>query len=272
MRLYTLLFCCLLIPNLFPQDSSPPPSPSPQTPYVEREEKQFNFYPGGKIEISANAPGSVKIIGWQKATVRVEVEKVVYYLSPEQAKAEIQHSPIRVRWTPTSATIVTPVNTAGIEMNLAVYVPCDKTDINAKINHGDFSIERVTGWVEATIVTEGGIEAKSLSGYFSISTLRGDINVVMDGSQWRGLEFAALTHNGSAHLQIPEQYSAALQLETRDGKIVVDYPPQVVDGEPTPPDIMIRKNSQSLKASIGDGGAPIKLVTYSGDISLSKKE
>ncbi len=272
MRFCTVLFCYLFIPNLFPQDSSPPPSPSPQTPYVEREEKQFSFYPGGKIQISAGAPGSVKIIGWQKATVRVEAEKVAYYLSPEQAKTEIQSAPIHVRWAQTSATIVTPVSTANIEINLTVHVPGDKTDITTKMNRGDFSIEGVSGWFETTIMTEGGIEAKSLSGYFSGSTLHGDINVEMDGNRWRGYEFAALTHNGSAHLQIPEKYSAALQLETRNGKIVVDYPPQVVDGEPTPPDILIRKTSQSLKASVGDGGAPIKLVTYSGDVSLSKKE
>lgn len=272
MRFYTVLFCCLLIPNLFPQDSSQPRSPSPQAPYVEREEKQFNFYPGGKIDISAGARGSVIIIGWQKAVVHVEAEKVAYYLSEEQAKTEIQRSPIRVRWTQTSATIVTPASAASIEINLTVHVPSDKTDINAKINHGDFSIEGVNGWVEATIMTEGSLEAKSLSGYFSGTTLRGDINVEMTGTRWRGLEFAALTHNGSAHLQIPEQYSAALQFETRNGKILVDYPPQVVDGEPTPPDIVIRKNAQSLKASVGDGGSPIKLATYSGDVSLSKKE
>ncbi len=239
---------------------------------MEREEKQFTFYPGGKIEISAGASGSVKIIGWQKATVLVEAEKMVYYLSQEQAKTEMQHSPLRVRWTQTSATIVTPVNTANIEMNLTVHIPEDKTDIKTKISHGDFSIEGVNGWVESTIMTEGSIEAKSLSGYFSGTTFRGDINVEMAGNHWNGYEFAALTHNGSAHLQIPEQYSAALQLETSNGKIVVDYPPQVVDGEPTPPDIVIRKKSQFLKASVGDGGAPVKLVTYSGDVSLSKKE
>jgi hypothetical protein len=35
---------------------------------------------------------------------------------------------------------------------------------------------------------------------------------------------------------------------------------------------VIRKTSQSLKATVGDGGAPIKLITYSGDVRLSKKE
>jgi hypothetical protein len=39
-----------------------------------------------------------------------------------------------------------------------------------------------------------------------------------------------------------------------------------------PPDIVIRKTSQSLKAFVGDGGAPLKIVSYLGDITLSLKE
>jgi hypothetical protein len=94
----------------------------------------------------------------------------------------------------------------------------------------------------------------------------------MSGSHWNGYEFAAVTQKGSATLLLPAKFSAALQIETRDGKIVVDYPPQVVEGEETPPEIIINKKSQSLKASIGDGGAPIKLLTTLGDLTISLKE
>jgi hypothetical protein len=73
-------------------------------------------------------------------------------------------------------------------------------------------------------------------------------------------------------IKLPEDFSAAIQFETRDGKISVDYPPQIVDGEPMPPDIIIRKNAQTLKASLGNGGAPIKLATYSGNITLSRRK
>ena len=273
MRLCPVLICFLLAPTLLSQEPPQTSSAAPQSPYVQREEKQFSFFPGGKIEISAAAPGSLKIVGWQKGAVRVEIEKIVYYLPPDQAKAEAEKSRVRVRYGQTSATIQTAENPpAKMEINLTVYIPGHKTDVRAKLNRGDFSIEGVNGWVEATIATEGSIDAKSLSGYFSANTLRGDINVDMAGKRWDGLEFAALTQRGSASLLLPLDFSAALQLETRDGKVLVDYPPQVVEGETVPPDILIRKNSQSLKASVGDGGAPIKLITYSGNVTLSKKE
>jgi hypothetical protein len=285
MRFLPVLICCLLIPNLFPQEVPQSAPSSPLVPVVEREEKQFNFYPGGKIEISTATTGSVKIIGWQKATVRVEAEKIIYYPSQEQpapqssqqpkdqqAPAKPQ-APFRVRFTQTSAVIRTSVSPGvNMEINLTVYVPGDRTDVTAKISKGDFSIEGVNGWTEVTVATEGGIDAKSVSGYFSGTTPRGDINVEMSDIRWRGLEFGALTQYGSINLLLPVKYSAALQLETRNGKILVDFPPQVVEGEETPPDILIHKTAQSLKATVGDGGAPVKLATYFGDVKLSKKE
>jgi DUF4097 and DUF4098 domain-containing protein YvlB len=271
MRFYTFLIFCLLVPNIRSQESANP-APSPETPYVEREEKQFNFFPGGKIEIAAGAVGSVRIVGWQKGSVLVEAEKIVYYLPPEEAKKIIQQNPIKIRWGRTSASISTSALYATdttMEVNLTIYVPQEKTDIKAKVRHGNFSVDTVNGWIETTIL-EGGIDAKSLAGYFSASTQQGDIQAEMSGKNWRGLEFAAVTQVGSVNLLLPVDYSAALQLETRNGKISVDYPPQVVDGEPTPPDIVKSKNSQSLKAAVGDGGSPIKLATYSGDLAMIK--
>jgi len=111
-----------------------------------------------------------------------------------------------------------------------------------------------------------------MAGYFSAITQRGDIVAEMSNIRWNGLEFAAMTQMGSATLILPKEYSAALQLETRKGKITVDYPNRIYEGEEIPPDIIIKDTAQSLKASVGEGGAPIKLATLSGDITLSLKK
>ncbi len=273
MRFFPVILAVLMFPNLRAQEPAAVAPPAAQTPYVERQEKEFSFFPGGKVEIAAEAPGNLKIVGWSRGSVKMEAEKIVYYLSPEEAKAEIQKSPVRVRYGQTSSTIrTTPSPSAKMEVNLTIYVPGYKTDINAKMSRGDFAIEGVNGWVELSVLTEGSVEAKSMSGYFSATTPHGDIEVAMTGPRWNGLEFAAVTQSGSASLVLPAKYSASLQLETRNGKISVDYPAQEVEGELVPPEIEIRKTSQVLKAAVGDGGAPIKLITFAGDIKLSKKE
>jgi DUF4097 and DUF4098 domain-containing protein YvlB len=264
MRLLLFLQLLLLPGGLHGQETP--------APYVERVEKQFAFYPGGKLEIVAEVPGSIRIVGWQKAIVRMEAERIAYYLSPEKAKELLGKNPVRVRYTQSAVTIRNPgLAESGLaaEINYIVYVPGDKTDINVKMLQGDFAVSRVNGWIEAA-VREGSLEAKSVSGYFSANTLKGDITVEMSGNRWQGLEFAAATQLGSIDLHLPIDYSAAIQLETRNGKITVDYPPQEVDGELQPPDIVIGKTAQSLKASLGRGGAPVKLATAAGDISLIK--
>jgi DUF4097 and DUF4098 domain-containing protein YvlB len=274
MRVCLVLISLLLAPTLLSQDLARESAPPRQSPYVEREEREFNFFPGGKVEIFLSVPGSLKVVGWKKASVRVEAEKIVYYETEEKAKAFLKKSPVRIRHNETSTAIrvaAIPEPPAILEVNLTVYVPSEKTDVNAKIDRGEFSIDSVNGWVEAT-VKEGSLEAKSMAGYFSGSLLRGDILVEMSGKYWNGLELAVVTQQGSANHLLPIEYSAALQLETRNGKITVDYPTQIVEGEEAPPDIVIRKNSQSLKASVGKGGAPLRIITYSGDVALSKLE
>lgn len=269
-----IFLICLFVTNLPSQDLPNTVARASDDAYVEGEEKQFQFYPGGKMQIVSEVPGSIKIIGWKKGTVRVKAEKIVHGLSPETAGQEIAKYPIRVRWNQTSARIQVngiPADAASIEYNLIVYVPGDKTDINASIIRGDIYAENVNGWVEVTSGA-GNLGASSMSGYFSGSTNRGDIRVEMSGKRWRGLEFGAITQEGSIDLQIPEDYSAALKLETLDGKVIVDYPPRIVDGEPVPLAVGIRKKAQALDALVGAGGSPVKLISNAGDIRLALKE
>ncbi|HTY61089.1 MAG TPA: hypothetical protein VMG30_02410 [Acidobacteriota bacterium] len=274
MRPCLMLIACLFASPLFSQDSAQGSAAPAQSPYVDREEREFNFFPGGRVEIFTGVSGSIKIMGWKKGSVRVEAEKIVYYEDTEKAKAFLQKSPVRVRHTETITTIRVegiPQSPAMLEVNLTVYIPGERTDINAKMDRGEFSVSSINGWVEVTI-GEGSLEAKSMSGYFSGRLRKGDIFVETSGTRWAGYGLDALTQQGSVNLVLPTEYSAALQLETRDGKISVDYPPRIEEGEEIPPQIAINKKSQSLKASVGSGGMPIRLVTYSGDIKLSKKE
>jgi len=155
MRLCLVLMLGLVVPNLRAQQPPQTPAAQPAVPYVEHEEKQFSFYPGGKIEVLAGVPGNVKIVGWQKGSIRLEAEKIVYYLSQEDAKVLLQKSPIRVRYNQTSATIRTTGSLskppAAMEVNLTLFVPGERTDINVRMDLGDLSIDTVNGWVEATL-------------------------------------------------------------------------------------------------------------------------
>jgi hypothetical protein len=240
-----------------------------QSPYTERIKREFKFYPGGKIQITSGLPGNLKVVGWQRGSVVLEAEKVFYRMTPEDAKQLSKQIAIQVHYTQTAATIRTsgPQQQASVEINTTLYVPKDKTDLKIQVSHGDFSIDSVSGWVEATL-QEGSIEAKSGSGYFSLLTQQGDLDVQLSGKHWDGLGFTAVTHRGKVSLGLPVEYSAALQLETRNGNFTLDYPEQLVDGESVPLAVVTDKVVRSLTATVGEGGAPIRIHTGAGDIQL----
>ncbi len=252
------------------------PAKAPESsypPYIERDQRQFNFYPGGKLEIGAGIPGNVKIIGWGRSSVMLQVERIIYYTAPDQARLLASQYPLQLRWTQTSGTIRTtgpPKSAVIMEMNLTLYVPKEKTDIKAQILQGDFAVGGVNGWIEANL-DAGSIEAKNISGYFSAVTKQGNIDAELTGRRWLGHEFSALTQKGSVGLALPAEFSAALSLETRNGNMQIQYPAPVVDGETMPLYVSTKKNGRSLTAKVGEGGAPVKLLTMSGDVTLSTK-
>ncbi len=246
-------------------------SAGPSEPFVERNQKQFNFYPGGKLQIEAGVPGNLKVIGWDRAAVVVDYERVIYRRMEGEARDLAARFPIQVRWTQTLGTIRIlgpPKDDAEMEVNFTVRVPKLRTDLNIRMARGDLAVSDVTGWIEATL-GEGSVEANALSGYFSVITQQGDLDIRMTGRNWTGHSCTAVTRRGSVALLLPRSYSAALQLETGDGGITIDYPEQLVDGEAVPLTAAAKKNARSLSATVGDGGAPIRLKTASGDVRLT---
>ncbi len=272
MRFSLVLIGILLAQTAQEKAPQKPDAPAPP-PYVERIQKEFGFMPGGRLEVTAAAPGSIKVVGWQRSSVMMEAEKVIFYLAPDRAKMLSDQYPVSVRWNQTAAAIRTsgpPQAAATMEVNVTLYVPKIKTDLKIQMLQGDFAIGDINGWVEATLA-EGSVEARSMSGYFSSTSQKGNVTVEMSGKRWEGHSLTAVTRQGNIELRLPEDYSAAVQLETRDGDLSIDYPEQLVEGESVPLQATSKRSGHSLKATVGSGGAPVNLQTFSGTVRLTAK-
>src|SRR5207247_3552818 len=136
-----MAMCLFLLSFLFhlTLDASAAAGQDSQAPYTERIQKEFKFYPGGKIEITNGLPGNLKVVGWQRASVVLEAEKVFYHMTPEDAKQLSKQISIQVRYTQISATIRAsgPQQRANVEINTTIYVPQDNTDIKMSLDQGD---------------------------------------------------------------------------------------------------------------------------------------
>ena len=256
------------------------PAGEQTSPYIEKTQKQFLFFPGGRMELTLGVAGNVTVTGWQRPAVAIDIEKIVYGMPQEQAKAFLGQFPVRVRWTQSTVTILAPASvpkkpspkavTPSIEVNISVYVPKQRTDLTLQLVKGDLTVVDLAGWTEATL-REGSMETRAISGYFSGTTDAGNIEADMMGKRWDGYGFTAVTQRGKVIVHLPEEYSAALQLETRDGALSIIYPEQLVDGESVPLTAVTNKNARSLSATVGAGGAPIKLLTIKGDVRVEGK-
>jgi len=249
------------------------PSPELSPVYTDSQEKEYRFYPGGKIGISIDVPGNLKIVGWNRGSVRMEAEVKVHSLAEEKELNLLEKSPVRVRYTDAVSTIQVveaPELKGLLEVNMVVYVPGSRTDLVVQMKKGDFTIDSVNGWVETT-VGEGNLEMTAIDGYYSVKTQNGNILANLSGSRWNGQGFTAATREGRVDLLMPEKYSAVLQLDTQNGEITVDYPSQEVEGELIPPEVVSQKKARHLRARVGEGGAPLRLGTKSGDVSFTKQ-
>jgi len=269
----TLLFLVFL--TAIRAQGIPEPDQGSPPVYANTYEREYKFYPGGKIGISLEVPGSLKIIGWDRGLVRVDADIKVYSLTEEKARALLEKSPIRVRYNDTATTSTIQVSESPelkglLEVNMTIHVPGAHMDLAAQLKKGDFTINTVNGWVEASIA-EGNMELTAVNGYYSVKTLKGDISANLSGNRWSGQGFTAVTQDGCVDLILPENYSAMLQLDTRNGEITVDYPSQLVEGELVPIEAVVKKKTQQLRVRVGDGGAPIHLGTQTGDVSLRKQ-
>ena len=272
-RFLSILLFLVFLPVLRAQETHGPGSESSPV-YTDFQKRDYRFYPGGKIGISLEVPGDLKIIGWDRGSVLVEAEITVRSLPEEKARTLLEKSSIpRVRYTNSDSTIQVselPGLKGLLEVNLTVYVPTAKTDLTMQLRSGNFVIDKVNGWIETTLA-EGNMRLTDIDGYFSGKTRKGNISVSLSGNRLSGQGFTAITDEGRVDLILPEKYSAMLQLDTRNGEITVDYPAQEVEGELIPIEVATQKKTQQLRARVGDGGAPLRLGTLSGDVSLSKK-
>jgi DUF4097 and DUF4098 domain-containing protein YvlB len=104
----------------------------------------------------------------------------------------------------------------------------------------------------------GRVEAASLGGPVTASTVNGNVDVRMATLGDKDLDFT--TVNGSLTVELPAQLDAEIELSTVNGRINADYP-LTLSG---------RINPRHIRATIGKGGRRIKFTTVNGSVTLKK--
>lgn len=145
----------------------------------------------------------------------------------------------------------------GWSVSYRITVPA-RYDLELASTNGGLSVAGVSGRLELR-TTNGGVRLEDVGGDVRARTTNGGLHIELAGDAWEGAGLDARTTNGGVRLEIPDGYSARLEAETRNGSLSVDFP------------VTVRgRIGDRLETELGQGGAPIRVVTTNGGVTIRR--
>jgi hypothetical protein len=147
-------------------------------------------------------------------------------------------------------------NRNDVQVEFVVKLPAG-VKVDASTVNGGVEIDGATSEVVAHTVN-GSVEARSTGGPVSSRTTNGDITVRSASIDREHTEYS--TTNGSITVELPASVNADIDMRTVNGHLSSDFP-LTVEGSFSP---------RRMHATLGKGGATLRLSTVNGSIRLRK--
>lgn len=145
-------------------------------------------------------------------------------------------------------------------VQFVIYVPRN-TNLDLETHNGPVAVKNVVGRMELSAVN-GPVSLTGVGGEVRAHVQNGPLQVRLTGNRWNGAGLNAETQNGPVQLSIPENYNAMLETGTVNGPVQTDFPITVtLDG---------RMNWKRFTTKLGNGGAPVRVVTTNGPLTLRR--
>lgn len=137
----------------------------------------------------------------------------------------------------------------------------NQTNLDLSSNNGRITISSVQGQMNFE-TRNGRITLDDVAGNIKGKTGNGRVTVKLSGNAWQGSGLDVETNNGRITLYLPSTYAANVDVATTNGRFSSDFAELQVE------DKKRRGGSNKVSGSINGGGAPIRLVTNNGRVSI----
>ena len=214
----------------------------------------------GALSVDASPNGGIQVEGSGRSDVHVRAKVTATAETQERARQIAEG--VRVQPSGDRLEAVGPDNLGrreGWSVSYELAVPMQMA-LNLKTVNGGIGIKEVEGQIEFT-TTNGGVKLANIGGDVRGRTTNGGVTIDLDGASWRGEGLDVQTSNGGVNLMLPEGYSARLEASTVNGGLNSDFP-LMTSG---------RVSRRDVEATIGGGGATIKVRTSNGGVNIRRK-
>lgn len=224
------------------------------------EVRYTGFRPSGSsLTVDPDQNGGVEVIGWDRDSVAVTLRIQATARSVEDAQALARKVEVDAGGSSVRVDGPSSGRRQRWSASLIVWVP-RKTSLTASTTNGPLSARQLTGSIDLRS-TNGPLELEDLAGDVRARVENGPLTVSLSGHEWAGKGLDAESVNGPVDLRIPDNYNADLETGTVNGPMDTSVPLTVtVQG----------RMRDRIHAKLGKGGAPIRVVTTNGPLSIRR--
>jgi len=226
------------------------------TGYAESREQRLPSVSENYINPGAN--GSIRVHGWMGADIRVKA--CIQAAAQSDAEAQTLASQVSIAEGPGMIRASGPSSRdhSWWSVSYEVWVP-NAANVKMDANNGSIGMDGVRGQVRFHTLN-GSVRLYEVGGDVEGATTNGSVTVELAGTGWNGSGMHVQTTNGSVRLNLPESFSARVEVSTVNGKVHTDFP-VTVSGE-------IQRNMSFM---LGSGGATIEARTVNGSVHIGRR-
>ena len=213
---------------------------------------------GGSVTVDGKANGGVSVRGEDRSDVQVRA--CIQAWADTEAEAQSIVKSIRIS---ESGTIAAEGDGKNWSVSYELLVPRN-TNLKLTTFNGGIAISDVDGTITFE-ATNGGISLSNLAGDVSGKTMNGGLHVKLGGESWKGAGLNVETKNGGVSLKMRENYAARIEAGTVNGGFSSEIESLKIDKTEQEKRGWTNKR---VSADLNGGGAPIKVFTTNGGISI----
>jgi DUF4097 and DUF4098 domain-containing protein YvlB len=222
------------------------------------EVREYTLKGSGSLRVDAHPNGGITVIGWDKAEVKVVARVSAWARTEDEAKDIASQVQVETSETEIRSTGPNLRSRRGWSVSFEIWAPA-RTDLRLSSTNGGLDVEGIRGRLDLE-TTNGGISLLAVAGDVNAETTNGGINVDLEGSKWDGAGLSARTTNGGVKLRVPEGFNADIEAATTNGGMDFEFP-VTIQG----------RLNRRITTKLGNGGAPIRLETTNGGVTVRRR-